>query len=104
MEETNFASMMIQSIGALALVLAIFAALEWAMRRMQDGMIPQKEGKMRVVQRMHLDSRNSIVEIRHGDKHFLIGVGQGGVQKISEFISVEVTEHVQNEEVTHQDA
>ncbi len=81
--ETSFAAMMAQSIGALALVLAIFAGLVWLIKRFQDKVVPSKEGQMQVVQRLHIDSKNSVIEIRHGKQHYLLGVGVGGVQKIA---------------------
>lgn len=74
--------MMAQSIGALALVLAIFAGLVWALRRFQEKVVPHKGGQMQVIQRLHLDSKNSVVEIQHGQQHYLLGVGVHGVQKI----------------------
>ncbi len=84
MEETSFGLMMIQSIGALAIVLAIFAVLIGLMRRFQDKITPVQEGKIQVVQRLHIDSKNSLVEIRHGKQHYLLGIGVGGVQKIAD--------------------
>ncbi len=91
MGETSFGIMMVQSIAALALVLAIFAGLVWLMRRFQDKVIPSKEGHMQVIQRLHLDSKNSVIEIRHGKQHYLLGVGVGGVQKIAK-VSSDVAE------------
>jgi len=85
--ETSFAAMMAQSIGSLALVLAIFAGLVWLMRRFQDKVVPVKEGKMQVVQRLHIDSKNSVVEIRYGKQSYLLGVGVGGVHKIADISS-----------------
>ena len=82
--ETSFAAMMAQSIGALALVLAIFAGLVWLMRRFQDKVVPVKEGKMQVVQRLHIDSKNSVVEIKYGKQAYLLGVGVGGIHKIAD--------------------
>ena len=82
--ETSFAAMMAQSIGSLALVLAIFAGLVWLMRRFQDKVVPVKEGKMQVVQRLHIDSKNSVVEIKHGKQSYLLGVGVGGISKITD--------------------
>ncbi|MDQ7002521.1 MAG: flagellar biosynthetic protein FliO [Ghiorsea sp.] len=92
MGETSFAVMMAQSIGALALVLAIFAGLVWLMRRFQDKIMPVKEGKMQVVQRLHIDSKNSVVEIKHGQRSYLLGVGVGGIHKIAD-ISMSQAEH-----------
>ena len=82
--ETSFAAMMAQSIGSLALVLAIFAGLVWLMRRFQDKVVPVKEGKMQVVQRLHIDSKNSVVEIKYGKQSYLLGVGVGGISKITD--------------------
>ncbi len=83
--------MMAQSIGALALVLAIFAGLVWALRRFQDKVIPHKSGQMQVVQRLHLDGKNSVIEIQHGQQHYLLGVGINGVQKIAEVEAVQAS-------------
>ena len=82
--ETSFAAMMAQSIGSLALVLAIFAGLVWLMRRFQDKVVPVNEGKMQVVQRLHIDSKNSVVEIKYGKQSYLLGVGVGGISKITD--------------------
>ncbi len=84
MEETGFASLLVQTIASLALVLAIFAGLVWGLRRVQQRIVPKKDGQMQVVQRLYLDSKNSVVEIKYGHQHFLLGVGQGGVQKIGD--------------------
>ncbi len=83
MGETSFGVMMAQSIGALALVLAVFAGLVWLIRRFQDKVVPCKEGQMQVLQRLHIDSKNSVVEIKHGKQHYLLGVGVNGVQRIA---------------------
>ncbi len=92
--ETSFAAMMAQSIGSLALVLAIFAGLVWLMRRFQDKVVPVKEGKMQVVQRLHIDSKNSVVEIKHGKQSYLLGVGVGGINKIAD---LELEKEVEND-------
>jgi len=84
MEESNFVSLMIQSIGALALVLAIFAGLVWGLRRLQYINVPKESGQMRIVQRLSIDTKNSVVEIQYGSRHFLLGVGQDGVHKIAD--------------------
>ncbi|MDX8384829.1 MAG: flagellar biosynthetic protein FliO [Ghiorsea sp.] len=84
MEESNFVAMMVQSIVALAVVLAIFAALVWGLRRFQQTTLAHQGESMAVIQRLHLDARNSVVEIRHGDQHYLLGVGQSGIQKIAD--------------------
>jgi len=89
----NFFSMMLQSLAALALVLALFAGLVWALRRLQSGQLNplksmhamhREEHAMRVVQRMSIDSRNSIVEIEHGPRRYLLGVSQAGIAVIDD--------------------
>jgi len=87
MGETSFAMMMAQSVGALALVLAVFAGLVWLIRHFQDKVVSSQQGQMHVVQRLHIDSKNSVVEIKHGTQHYLLGVGVGGVQKIADIPS-----------------
>ena len=93
MGETGFGVMMAQSIGALALVLAIFAGLVWLIRSFQDKVVPNRDGQMQVVQRLHIDSKNSVVEIKHGKQHYLLGVGVNGVQKIADVSSKCEDEH-----------
>lgn len=83
--------MMAQSIAALALVLAVFAGVVWLMKRFQNKVVPAKEGQMQVVQRLHLDSKNSVVEIRHGKQHYLIGVHANGMQRIADVTPEKVT-------------
>ena len=86
--------MMAQSIGALALVLAVFAGLVWLMRRFQDKVVPNKGEHMQVVQRLHIDSKNSVVEIKYGKQHYLLGVGAHGVQKIADITPEQEAEDV----------
>ena len=85
--------MMTQSVGALALVLAIFAGLVWLMKRFQGKVIPARDGQMQVVQRLHIDSKNSVLEIKHGKQHYLLGVGAGGVHKIGDITTENVGKH-----------
>jgi len=93
MGETSFGVMMAQSVGALALVLAVFAGVVWLMKRFQDKVVPAKEGKMQVVQRLHLDSKNSVVEIKYGKQHYLIGVNANGMQRIAEVMPEKEEKH-----------
>jgi len=80
--ETSLFSMVIQSLLGLAAVLGIFAIMVWAMRRFQHhtGHNPPRDFK--VVQRIHIDSKNSIIEIRHRGAHYLLGVSAGGMTQI----------------------
>jgi len=100
MPESNLMSMMIQSIAALAAVLAIFAGLVWALRKLQQTTLPKKGQHLKVLQRLHLDSRNSVVEIQYRDQHYLLGVGQQGIQTISTLPSTaNIQDH--NDETQH---
>lgn len=83
MGEVSFATLLIESIGALALVLAMFAGLVWLFRKFQFPVQLRAAGRMQVVQRLHLDGKNSVVEIAVGQQHFLLGVGQSGIHKIA---------------------
>jgi len=55
------------------------------------------------VQRLHLDGKNSVVEIAYGDQHFLLGVGQGGIHKIADIeqstIKTTIPEKVEQSDV-----
>lgn len=84
MQSTSFATLIIQSIGALALVLALFAGLVWLFRKFQISPDRSMSGRLQVVQRLHLDSKNSVVELKYAGQHYLLGVGQGGIHKIAD--------------------
>ncbi|OIQ00815.1 MAG: hypothetical protein AUK35_01160 [Zetaproteobacteria bacterium CG2_30_46_52] len=103
MGEASFATLLIQSIGALALVLAMFAGLVWFFRKFQLPVKAGVAGRMQVVQRLHLDGKNSVVEIAYGDQHFLLGVGQGGIHKIADIeqstIKTTIPEKVEQSDV-----
>ena len=74
---------MLQSVAALALVLALFAALVWGLRKLQFRQLPQGEAAMRVVQRLSIDSRHSLVEVEHHGRRYLLGLSPTGVSEIS---------------------
>ncbi|MDX8387490.1 MAG: flagellar biosynthetic protein FliO [Ghiorsea sp.] len=97
-------TLMAQSIGALAVVLAIFAGLVWGLRRLQGATVAKAESHMQVVQRLHLDSKNSVVEIKHGSKHYLLGVGQSGVQKIADVSDEDASQDIESIEVLKDNA
>jgi len=94
MEDTSFAMMMAQSIGALALVLAVFAIVVGLIKHFQHQVMPHQKGKMKVLQRLSLDSKNSVVEIQFGNQHYLLGVGSQGVQKIADIKAEEESQDV----------
>jgi len=80
--ETSLFSMVLQSLFGLAAVLGLFAIMIWALRRFQQhtGHNPPRDFK--VIQRIHIDSKNSIVEVRHRGTHYLLGMSPGGLMQI----------------------
>jgi flagellar biosynthetic protein FliO len=80
--QESFFMMMLQSVAALALVLALFAGLVWGMRRLQFRQLPQGESAMRVVQRLSIDTRHSLVEVEHGHRRYLLGISPAGISAI----------------------
>ncbi|MDX8403408.1 MAG: flagellar biosynthetic protein FliO [Mariprofundaceae bacterium] len=82
MQESLFV-LMLQSVAALALVLALFAALVWGLRKLQFRQLPQGEAAMQVVQRLSIDSRHSLVEVEHHGRRYLLGLSPTGISEIS---------------------
>jgi len=83
--ETNLTAQLIQSVGALALVLAIFAALIWGLKRLQLQRLPSNTKNMHIVQRISLDARHSLVEVERGTKRYVLGLSSTGMQLIESF-------------------
>lgn len=81
--QDNFFILMLQSVAALALVLAIFAGMVWGLRRLQFRQLPKGETAMRVVQRLAIDTRHSVVEVDHHGRRYLLGVSPSGITTIS---------------------
>jgi len=74
---------MLQSASGLALVLAIFAALVWMLKRLQNNRFTQKDqSSMRVIQRYSIDTKHSVVEMTHGENTYLIGLSPSGMLKL----------------------
>ncbi|MDQ6993375.1 MAG: flagellar biosynthetic protein FliO [Mariprofundus sp.] len=70
--------MLLQSLLGLAFVLGLFALLVWAMRRVQSH-LGKHSTNFRVMQKIHIDNRNSIVEINHQGKQYLLALSPGGI-------------------------
>jgi len=79
---TGMLSMLLQSLLGLALVLGLFALLVWAARRLNLHNGGPIQSNFKIIQRMHLDSKNSIVEIRHKNEHYLLGLSPGGMVQL----------------------
>lgn len=93
----NFLPMMLQSIASLAAVLALFAGLVWLVRRLQGSSFQVKKGgQMKVVQRLALDTKHSLVEVTCGQHHYLIGLSPDGMTSISQ--PVEQLEYTASQE------
>ncbi len=80
--ETNMLSMLLQSMLGLALVLGIFALLVWGMRRLNLHQGGPVQRDFQIVQRMYIDSKNSIVEVHHKGQHYLLGLSPGGMVQL----------------------
>ncbi|WP_227819298.1 flagellar biosynthetic protein FliO [Mariprofundus micogutta] len=74
--------MVLQSLLALSAVLGLFALMVWAMRRFQQHTGNNMPRDFKVVQRIHIDNKNSIVEIRHRGAHYLLGLSPGGLTQL----------------------
>jgi len=87
--QQSFSMMMVQSIAALALVLAIFAGLVWALKRLQRQHLPSRnKGEvMQVIQRISLGSQHSVVEISRGDALYILGLSNGHMQLIEKVVA-----------------
>lgn len=78
--------MLLQSIAALAGVLALFALFVWGMKRFQNHTLSSGTSNMRVLQRLSLDSRHSLIEVQRGDKHYILSISSvAGVSVVESF-------------------
>jgi len=85
--EQSLTIMLLQSIAALAGVLALFAVFVWAMKRFQSHALSSNiSNNMRVLQRLSLDSRHSLVEVQRGNRHYILSTSSvAGVSVIESF-------------------
>jgi flagellar protein FliO/FliZ len=62
-------------IGSFALVLALMAALLWALRRLQGRMLGQNPGrKLQIIESLSVGPRQRIALIRVGENEVLVGI------------------------------
>jgi len=80
--EQNLFSMLLQSLTGLAAVLGLFAFMVWGMRRFQQHS-GQAARDFSIVQKIHLDNRSSIVEVRHQGRNYLLAVSANGICQLS---------------------
>lgn len=83
----GFLIMMAQSVAALAAVLAIFAGLVWLLRRLQLTSQSQHGDNMKVLRRLPLDAKHSLVEVLYDGKHYLIGLSPAGMTSVFQHIN-----------------
>ncbi|MDQ6967870.1 MAG: flagellar biosynthetic protein FliO [Mariprofundaceae bacterium] len=89
MEQHSLTIMLVQSVAALAGVLALFAVFVWAMKRFQNHNLSSSTSNMRVLQRLSLDSRHSLLEVQRGNKHYILSTSTvAGVSVIESFESL----------------
>ena len=74
--------MALQSLLGLCLVLGLFALIIWGLRRFQQQRGSMLKRDFRIIQRIHIDSKNSIVEICHQGRHYLLGLSPGGMVQL----------------------
>lgn len=82
----SFLLMMAQSVAALAAVLAMFAGLVWLLRRLQLSGQSQHGENMKVLRRLPLDAKHSLVEVAYDGKHYLIGLSPAGMTSVFQHI------------------
>jgi len=82
MMKTDLWAMVLQSLLGLSLVLGLFALLIWAVRRFQQHSGSVGERDFTVIQRLHVDNKSSIIEIRHQGRHYLLGLSPGGMVQL----------------------
>jgi len=80
--DSNMLAMVLQSLLGLSLVLGLFALIVWSVRRFQQHSNNAFERDFKVIQRLHLDNKNSLVEIRHQGRHYLLGLSPGGMVQL----------------------
>lgn len=84
--EQSLTMMLLQSIAALAGVLALFALFVWGMKRFQNHTLSSSTSNMRVLQRLSLDSRHSLIEVQRGNKHYILSTSSvAGVSLVESF-------------------
>ena len=76
---------LVQLIGMLFLVLGLFAAFAWAVKRWR--LLPQLRGgqnRLQILEVRSLGQRNSLMVVGYGEHRFLIGTSNAGLKLISQ--------------------
>jgi len=101
--EQSLTMMLLQSIAALAGVLALFALFVWGMKRFQSHTLSGNTSNMRVLQRLSLDSRHSLIEVQRGNKHYILSTSSAAGVSMIESFEVEPVDVLKIEEQTSDD-
>jgi len=75
---------LVQLLGMLLLVLGLFAAFAWAVKRWR--LLPQLRGgqnRLQVMEVRSLGQRNSLMVVGYGEQRFLLGASSSGLQLLS---------------------
>ena len=76
---------LVQLMGMLLLVLGLFAAFAWAVKRWR--LLPQLRGgqnRLQILEVRSLGQRNSLMVVGYGEQRFLIGTSSAGLQLLSQ--------------------
>ncbi|ATX82906.1 flagellar biosynthetic protein FliO [Mariprofundus ferrinatatus] len=92
-----FLMAIVQSVAALAVVLAVFAGLVWLLRRLQTSTQKQHGENMKVLRRLPLDAKHSLVEVFYDGRHYLIGLSPTGMTSISRHIDKQTVSATESE-------
>ena len=83
---------LVQLIGMLLLILGLFAAFAWAVKRWR--LLPQLRGgqnRLQILEVRSLGQRNSLMVVGYGGQRFLIGTSNSGLQLLSQLPEEENT-------------
>ena len=75
----------VQLAGMLLLVLGLFAAFAWSVKRWR--LLPQMRGtqnRLQILETKPLGQRNSIMVVGYGEQRFLIGTNSAGLQMLGQ--------------------
>ncbi len=85
--------LVVQSVTALALVLALFAVVVWLLRWMQGRSNLDPHGTIRVRQRTMLGNKHSLVEVEYAGERLLLGLAPNAITTLTRRKSPPATTH-----------
>ena len=92
--------MLLQSLLALAFVLGLFALIVWGVRRFQGFAGNSVKRDFKIIQRIHLDNKHSIIEISHQQRRYLLGLSPGGMIQLRSADALPANDTAQTKEPT----